>query len=240
MKAIAVDDEPRALRVIELHLEKISFVELVKTFRDPTDALGWLGENSVDLIFLDVNMPNLSGLKFRDHIGKETMIIFTTAYAKYALESYELNALDYLVKPITFERFFKATLKAHDQFVLQKSRNPTPASDVSIITENSIYVKSGKLVHRLDESKILYVAKDGNYAFFHLRNQQKIIARLTMSQLLDLLPRDKFQRVHKSYVVALAHIDVFGRDSVKIGSIKIPVAKNYAPALMRHPLLHKE
>ncbi len=235
--AIAVDDEPKALEVIRLHTAKVPFLDLKKTFRNPMQAITWMQAHPVDLIFLDINMPHLSGLKFREHISRETMIIFTTAYSEYALESYDLNALDYLLKPIPFNRFLKAVLKAQEQWQLRHDHdlpnkgeggNNNPASYHS---QQYIYVKSGTKLHKIDAADILFVEKDGNYVFFHT-SKSKIISRLNMTQLKELLPKKEFTRVHKSYIVAIRHIDFVENQQIGIAGRKVPLAKAYKKDLM--------
>ena len=231
LTAIAVDDEPRALEIISLHAEKISFLDLQHTFRDAVDAIAWLQNNPIDLIFLDINMPNLSGLKFRQLIGEKAMIIFTTAYSEYAVESYEQNAVDYLVKPIVFERFLKGVLKAKNQSGIQAISSDTPLTPSSDLTVSSIFIKSGTKHFQLNTDDILFLEKDGNYVFFHT-NDRKVISRLNMTQVLDMLPEEKFLRIHKSYIVALQHIDIVENHQVTIKHNKIPIAKVYRKTLL--------
>lgn len=231
--AVAVDDEPKALDVIKMHAEKIPFLRLQKTFRDAPEAVAWINANAVDLIFLDINMPNLSGLAFRQLIGKSPMIIFTTAYSEYALESYEYSAVDYLLKPIRFQRFFSAVLKAREQ---QQTRQGTPPQPQTSghkggISQHNIFVKSGPKTYKIDSSDIFYLEKDGNYVYFHTR-EKKIMSRLNMQQLKELLPDNDFMKVHKSYIIALQHIDIIETHQVTICGKKIPVAKSYREKLM--------
>lgn len=235
LTAIAVEDEPKALEIIELHVKKIPFLTLQRSFRDALAAISWLQDNQVDLVFLDINMPSLSGLKFREYIGPNPMIIFTTAYAKYAVESYNLNAVDYLLKPISFDRFFKAALKARETWQLKQGKT-IPATPNISPTEPStgqhfIYVKSGSKLYKVSPADILFLEKNGNYVFFHT-NRQKIISRLNMSQLQELLPRSGFLKVHKSYIISLQHIEVVEPGQVIIRGQKIPVAKAYKEQLM--------
>lgn len=221
ISAIAVDDEPNALEIIRLHAHKVPFLNLKKTFRKALDAIDWLQHNEVDLVFLDINMPNLSGLKFRGLIGDKIKIIFTTAYSEYAVESYNQNALDYLLKPILFERFLKATLKMKG---IKDHPNP--------VTKNQIYVKSGTKLYKLNIADILYLEKDGNYIHFHTPSR-KVMARLNMNQALALLPEKLFLRIHKSYIVGLNHIDMLEGHYLDIGSKRIPVAKVYREMLLQ-------
>lgn len=234
LTAIAVDDEPKALEIISIHCAKIPFLQLQHTFRDALEAISWLRSNQVDLVFLDINMPNLSGLAFRSLIGDQPMIIFTTAYAEYAVESYELKAIDYLLKPIPFARFLDASLKAQEQHQWKKDKPlpPTPPPSQTIENIQTIYVKSGTKLYKLNIAEILYIEKDGNYVFFHTLNG-RLISRLNMQQLMDLLPENHFLRVHKSFVIALRHIDVFEPHQVTIGNKKIPVSKTQRELLIQ-------
>jgi len=225
--AIAVDDEPKALELIQLHSNKISSLELKACFRDALDAIRWIQQNKVDLIFLDINMPNLSGLKFRSIIGEQPLIIFTTAYSEYAVESYAQDALDYLLKPIAFDRFLKAVIKAETRL---KSRQPINLKDSSS-EDQSLYIKSGTKLHRLNLQDILYLEKDGNYIQF-FTSEKRVLSRLNMSQALEILPPSLFLRVHKSYIIAIRHIDVVEQGQVLIAGKRIPVAKTYRDDLM--------
>lgn len=229
LTAIAVDDEPKALEVIQLHIAKVPFIELNNSFRDPIEAIAWLRQHPTDIIFLDINMPQLSGLKFRELIGEKIMIIFTTAYSKYAVESYALKAVDYLVKPIPFERFLQACFKAQELYTFQTKFS---LSNRDTLSNHQLYVKSGTKLHKLNIADILYFQKDGNYVIFHTLHK-KILSRFSMSQLLKLIPTKGFLRVHKSYIVNLAHIEVIENHQLTISGHKVPVAKPYREELKR-------
>ena len=227
--AIAVDDEPKALELIQIHAAKVPFLNLKQSFRDALKALDWLQHNPVDLIFLDINMPNLSGLKFKTLIGSKSRVVFTTAYSEYAVESYALNAVDYLLKPIPFERFLKAVLKAKDLMRLDgiaPSVNTVPNEPGG----KQIYVKSGTKLVRLDIDEILYLEKDGNYVLFFTK-ERKVLSRLNMTQVMEVLPENLFFRIHKSYIIALKHIEVIEHGHVLINGKKIAIAKTYKEAL---------
>lgn len=229
LKVVAVDDEPKALEIIKLHAQKVPFLKLKHLFRDALDAVAWIQDNPVDLIFLDINMPKLSGLKFRSILGSSPMIIFTTAYSEYAVESYELNAVDYLLKPIAFDRFLQAALKAKEWHSFQ-GHQQSPSNPAFQNSKQRIYIKSGTKHYQLPISDILYLEKDGNYLIFHTQGK-KILARLNMSQALDLLPSNAFLRVHKSYIVALKKINMIDTFEITIEGRKIPLAKGYKEAL---------
>ncbi len=229
--AIAVDDEPKALEIIERYCQQIGFLVLKESFRDPLKAVEWLHKHPTDLLFLDINMPNLSGLKFRQLIGEQPMIIFTTAYSEFAVKSYELNALDYLLKPIQFERFFEAVLKAKGQTKNEKSTTNPIDKNTSNTFASFIYVKSGNKHFKINTAEIQYLQKEGNYIFFHTK-EKKIMSRLNVQQALDILPQDKFMRIHKSYIVGLQHIEIIEPHQVIIRTSKIPVAKPYREELL--------
>ena len=167
MTCIIIDDEPNAIDVIQRYVEKIGYLELKKTFRNPLKALEWLQTEEVDLIFLDMNMPNLKGIEFIKSLLKKPMIIFTTAYSEFAAESYELEAVDYLIKPVLFERFIKAVNKANELFQRKSFKNSEQISSVPK-TDDFVLLKSGSQTHRLKIDDILFIEKDGNY----LKSQQ--------------------------------------------------------------------
>src|ERR1035437_7589338 len=157
MNCIAIDDEPKALEVIERYCQKIDFICLKASFREPVKAIEYLNQEKIDLVFLDINMPDINGLQLIATLALKPMIIFTTAYSNYAVESYDLNAIDYLLKPITFERFLAAANKAHTLFMMKNKtgvKNETP---------ETVFIKSGSQTHHLKISDILYLEKDGNY-----------------------------------------------------------------------------
>ncbi|MCO6490295.1 MAG: response regulator transcription factor [Phaeodactylibacter sp.] len=230
ISCIAVDDEPRALEVIRIHAVRTPFLDLRRTFRDPVEALAWLKDNPVALLFLDINMPDVSGLSFRELAGPQPMVIFTTAYSEFAVESYEQGAVDYLVKPIRYERFLKAALRAR----ARRQPQPPPARQERAGAEgisDYLLVKSGKKHFRVAVSEILYLEKDGNYLWFHTP-ERRLISRFSMGEALDMLPAAQFMQVHRSFIVALPHIGEVEVHQVKIGGTSIPVAKAYREALM--------
>ncbi|MCB9348471.1 MAG: response regulator transcription factor [Lewinellaceae bacterium] len=233
LSCIAVDDEPRALEVIRLHAAKTPFLNLQRTFRSPVEALAWLKDNPVGLLFLDINMPDVSGLSFRDLAGPSMMIIFTTAYSEYAVESYEQDAVDYLVKPIRYERFLKAALRARERQVAQRPQPPPiPAEAKEEDTmSNSLFIKSGKKHFRLLIDEILYLEKDGNYLWF-ITPERRLLSRFSTGEALEMLPGEHFMQVHRSYIVALPHIEEVENHQIKTGSHTIPMAKAYREALM--------
>jgi len=220
---IAIDDEPKALEVIERYCHKTSLVDLKATFREPVKAIEFLNHEKVDLIFLDINMPDISGMQLVQTLSPRPMIIFTTAYSHYAVESYDLNALDYLLKPITFERFLAAINKAAAGTL--SSKNSVNNED-----EHTVFIKSGPQTYQVKVGEILYLEKDGNYITVHLKDRN-ILIRENMGDIFDLVPAADFLRVHKSYVVAIKHIAMIEIHQLIINGEKIPIGSTYRDAL---------
>jgi two-component system LytT family response regulator len=219
---IAIDDEPKALEVIERYCRKTNLVELRATFREPVKAIEFLSREKVDLIFLDINMPDISGMQLVQTLSPCPMIIFTTAYSHYAVESYELNALDYLLKPITFERFLSAVNKAPETLSSKNS--------IGMEAEATVFIKSGPQTYQVKLAEILYLEKDGNYITVHLKDKN-ILIRENMGDIFDLVPGADFIRVHKSYVVAIKHIAMIEVHQLVINGEKIPIGSTYRDPL---------
>jgi two-component system, LytTR family, response regulator len=222
MTCIAIDDEPKALEVIERYCQKISLASLKATFREPLNAIEFLGREKVDLIFLDINMPDISGMQLLQTLSPRPLIIFTTAYSQYAVESYELNALDYLLKPVTFERFLMAINKAA---TAMSSKNTTGLEE-----DAAVFIKSGPQTYRVKVSEILYLEKNGNYITVH-RKDGNILIRENMGDIFDLVPAADFIRVHKSYVVGIRHISMIEVHQLIVNGEKIPIGSTYRDSL---------
>jgi len=226
MNCVIIDDEPAAIDVLKFHLSNIPFVSLKKTFRDPLDALEYLQQHTIDLIFLDINMPKLSGISFPKFLQNPPLIIFTTAYSEYALKSYELKAVDYLLKPIEFDRLLQAVMKAK-QLLEGNTRSETSSSEISSdISEQTIFIKSGSEFHQLFVQNIKYIESDGNYVTFYT-DKRPILARNKISEVLELLPAANFTRIHRSYIVALKHIETVKKHCVVIDNEEIPISSTY-------------
>ena len=226
MNCVIIDDEPAAIDVLKFHLSNIPFVVLKKTFRDPLDALGYLQQQAIDLIFLDINMPKLSGISFPKFLQNPPLIIFTTAYSEYALESYELKAVDYLLKPIEFNRLLQGVMKAQ-QILKKNAKNTTSSPEISPdISDQTIFIKSGSEFHQLFIQNIKYIESDGNYVTFYT-DKRPILARYKLSEVLELLPKEYFTRIHRSYIVALKHIETIKKHCVVIDKKEIPISSKY-------------
>lgn len=231
MNCVIIDDEPAAIDVLIFHLSSIPFVVLKKTFRDPLDALEYLQLHTIDIIFLDINMPKLSGISFPKFLQNPPLIIFTTAYSEYALESYELKAVDYLLKPIEFNRLLQAVMKAKQ--VLAKDSGITKSiSEVSHdVSEQTIFIKSGSEFHQLFIQNIKYIESEGNYVTFHTE-KRPILARYKISEVLELLPKEYFTRIHRSYIIALKYIETVKKSAVIIDAKELPISSNYKEGFM--------
>jgi two-component system LytT family response regulator len=221
MKCLAIDDEPVALDILEDYIAKVPFLECMGVFRDPLKALDYLRKSRVDLIFLDINMPDLTGIQFLKTLKNPPLVIFTTAYSEYALESYDYDAVDYLLKPIEFERFIKATNKACEMFEVKAKNRPIFAGE-----SDHIFIKSGTNFHKVKTKNIFYIKGTGNYVTFVL-DQKEILSLMTMTKALEVLPKNFFFRIHKSYIVNSLHVDLIENEEVRIRGERIPIGDSY-------------
>lgn len=235
MNCIAIDDEPFALEVIRSHAGKIPFLQLQTTFRNAIQALDYLQKNQIDLLFLDIQMPDLTGLNFLQTLTTKPMVIFTTAYTEYALESYNFSAVDYLLKPIEFPRFLTAVNKAqalHD--LKNKSEKESLLDAQNTQLSDFMLIKSGTILHKIALADILFLQSDSNYIHFHLKDNRKILARMTIAEAINTLPGKDFLRVHKSYIIAFQHITWIDTHQLKIGQYLIPISKMYRTGLLQN------
>lgn len=223
---VIIDDEPAAIEVLQIHLSKIPSMAQSASFRDPMEALEYLQQHKVDLIFLDINMPKLSGISFSKLLQNPPLIIFTTAYSEYALESYELKAVDYLLKPIEFDRLLQAIMKVKEVLNQNNGSQSVNAESSAEVSKQTIFIKSGTEFHQLSIQNIKYIESGSNYVTFHTDNRP-ILARYKLSEVLILLPSHQFVRIHRSYVVALKHIETVKKHCVLIDKKEIPISSNY-------------
>jgi two-component system LytT family response regulator len=222
MKAIALDDERPALDVIEAFCHRIDVVDLVKTFTRTGEARLYLETNPVDLIFLDINMPKESGLAFFKSITQQTLVVFTTAYSEYALESYDVEAVDYLLKPYTFDRFSKAMQRAHARWrVLQQT------DSLEETEPKQLFFRADYGLVKVTVSEIIFIEGLDNYLKIHLLDSPPLVLRLTMKAMLDKLPATKFIRVHRSFIVAVDKIQSIRGRMILIGEEEIPIGSSY-------------
>ncbi|MHC5201463.1 LytR/AlgR family response regulator transcription factor [Myroides sp. LJL119] len=234
LKCLVVDDEPLARRAIINFIGKIDFLQATKSCSSALEAQEILQANEFDLIFLDINMPYLSGIDFLESISSAPMVIFTTAHCEYALQGYRLQVVDYLLKPIDFKRFFQAASKAKELFLLKQSKLQAPLSN-----ENSMmYVKQEDGYLKVDWQTLLYIQAMQNYLKLIFANKVLVIHQ-TMIAIEDILPKAHFFRIHKSYLVNINHIDALQGSQVVVNATKLPISRTRKEALLKQ-VVHKK
>ncbi|WP_029292637.1 LytR/AlgR family response regulator transcription factor [Chryseobacterium hispalense] len=224
MKCIIVDDEPLAREAIKMLIEQTENLELNGDFNSPDSASEFLKNNEVDLIFLDIQMPGINGIDFAKTISRETFVIFTTAFSEFATHSYEVDAIDYLIKPIKLNRFHKAVDKANSYSKLLKV--DYPKNKIETYTDDHFFVKADRKIFKVYFKDILYIEGLKDYVIMHTGNQ-KIITAMNIKTIHDRLPKNKFVRVSKSYIVNANHIESVDNNTVYIGINEIPIGNIY-------------
>ncbi len=223
LRTIAIDDEPLALRLISDYVEKTPFLELTGAFDNPIDAVEFLSQQSADLILADIQMPDLNGIEFARSLENAPKIIFTTAYEKYAIEGFRLNAVDYLLKPFSYEEFLKAAQKARKQIELES--NAYPSMEAS---NQFLFLKSEYKIRRINFNDILYIEGLKDYVKVFISGDDKPILSLNSIKALEQkLPETKFMRVHRSFIVNLDKIETIERSRIIFGKTYIPVSDQY-------------
>ncbi|MCW4468627.1 LytTR family DNA-binding domain-containing protein [Flavobacterium sp. MFBS3-15] len=224
IKAIAVDDEPLALKVIEHFCRQSGIIELEKTFTNTAEALRHIKKFPVDLLFLDIQMPGKNGLDFYRQMDYDIMVIFTTAFSEYAVEGFNVNAIDYLLKPFSLKRFLTATDKA---FKEMKARHTTGE-------QQHILIRADYKLHRIDMEDILLIEGLDDYIRIHLKGKSTITTRLSMKNILEKLPESGFLRVHRSYIVPLRKIKTIYNKTIQIEDFVIPIGDTYKDEINKH------
>jgi len=225
MHCIAIDDEPIALKVIERFVGKVPFLTLKGSFQNPLEAAQFLQEEQVDLIFLDIEMPDLTGIQFLQSLSQPPKVIFTTAYPEYALESYQFDAIDYLLKPIPFDRFLKAAnkaLKLHQMEAESLTEEEVNQDSMSPY----LFLKSDTRIFKVKRDDIKYIEGMRDYIAVHT-TERRIMTLMSLSKMLNRLPNSDFIRVHKSYIINLHHITLIQQNKVIIGEKEIPISNTY-------------
>jgi len=229
MKAIALDDEPLALQVIESFCNGSDKVQLMKTFLKPNDAQRYIENFPVDLLFLDIQMPSISGIDFFKSLKRDVMVIFTTAHSEYAIEGFNLNAVDYLLKPFTQDRFQQALQKAFEFY--------NYSNNAGVTKQPYIYIRADYSLLKIDLQDIIYIEGLNDYLRIHLRNQKPVVARMTLKALYEKLPTQDFLRVHRSYIVSILSIlKITGKViHIKVNEQVIPlqIGKSYEEEVYR-------
>lgn len=223
MNCIIVDDEPLAREAIELLVESDARLKLLGTFNNALSASKFMEDNLVDWVFLDIQMPGITGIEFARTIPRRTLVIFTTAYTEYALDSYEVDAIDYLVKPVEPERFQKAVDKAmiYHALLLQEEKE-----NIETIDSEYFFVKSDRRYFKVNYKDVLFIEGLKDYVIIQL-SDQRIITRLNLKTIYELLPKKEFLRVNKSYIVNTNHIDSFDNNDIFIGNYEIAIGNTY-------------
>jgi DNA-binding LytR/AlgR family response regulator len=233
LKCVLVDDEPVARRLLREYIDDISFLEIIGEADHPLKAQDILDHEPVDLIFLDINMPKLTGIEFLRTSSSLPMVIMTTAYAEHALDGFTLDVLDYLVKPFSFSRFLKACNKAKEYHQLKKQAEKNAKAD-----QNYFFVKYNGRIEKVLYDDLLYVEAALNYVILHTRNN-KMIVYLTIKGIIESLPVEFFIKVHKSFIVNIHKISSIEGNIIHIGNAEIPISQNYQDEVMRMILRDK-
>lgn len=224
MNCIIIDDEPLAREAIEMLVHQTDGLNLIGSFNSPETAVSFMQNNVVELIFLDIQMPGINGIEFARTIPKETFVIFTTAYSEFATDSYEVDAIDYLIKPVKLERFQKAVEKAHIYSRLFKT--DYTSNNIEKVADDFFFVKADRRIFKVYFNNILFIQGLKDYVVMHSENQ-KVITAMNIKTIYDQLPKDSFVRVSKSYVINVKHIGSMDNNTVYIGTNEIPIGNIY-------------
>lgn len=230
IRAIIIDDEPLARNVIREYAKKLPSLNIIGECEDAICAHQLMQLSAIDLIFLDINMPKLSGIEFLKTLKNPPLVIFTTAYSEYALDGYELNVIDYLKKPFSFERFCKAYFRAEELLILKESANKT---EIFERAKDFIFIKSDKKTIKVNLDEIYYIEGLGDYIKLYTRTK-KFVTNLSMKKIESLLPTESFYRIHKSFIISVSKIESIEGNTVKINEIKLPIGNIYRQDFMSH------
>lgn len=225
IRCIAIDDEPLALQQMAGYIQKTPYLELEAQFESAMKAISWLQENSIELMFVDINMPDLNGIDFVKSLNTPPKFIFTTAYSEYALEGFRVDAIDYLLKPIGYPDFLKAAEKAKERLGAMEKVTAQIESN-----ENFLFVKSEYKILRINMAEIRYIEGMREYVRIHIENQKPVMALMSMKKMEGFLPKARFMRVHRSYIVNLNKVNTIERMRIVFDKVYIPVSEQYKAA----------
>ncbi len=217
ISCIAIDDEPLALQLITEYTSKISFLNLQKTFTNPDEAKIWLQENLVDLLFLDIQMPDINGLQFYKSLTKKPQVIFTTAFSEFAVEGFNVDAVDYLLKPFEYDRFLKSVYKAKEYLEFLSNQELQMAS---------IFIKVDYQLMKINLKEIELIEGLDDYIRIYIK-PKPVLALMTLKSLQEKLPAHEFIRIHRSYIIPISRIESFGKNKVKVNGKEIPIGSSY-------------
>lgn len=229
IKCLIVDDELIARQIIESYVVKLHNIELIASCKNVSEAFEVLNSNAIDIVFLDINMPEVSGLTLARSISKETKVIFTTAYREFAVEGFDLQAVDYLLKPISFDRFLRAVQKYFD---LYPSNRTNKLNQSEINYDDSFFVRSDRKMVKVDLNSIQYIESLGDYVKIHLEDSN-IVTRETISNIETTLPDNRFLRTHRSFIVAMKSITGYTNEFIELSKKAIPISRSYKETVFR-------
>lgn len=226
INCIAIDDEPLALKIIEAYCEKVHYIKLQQSFTQVSKAQKYLRKHPVDLLFLDIKMPNMNGINLYKSIEQKPLVIFTTAYSKYAVEGFEVSAVDYLTKPFNLTRFEKACEKAKHQLQYTNSGH--------LNNKAALFIRSEYALIKISYEDILYIETFGDFLRIHQKDKKPILTLMSLRAMEDKLPDDSFVRVHRSFIVSLTKIESIRRSIIKIRDTEIPIGSTYKSKIDKH------
>ena len=218
IKCIAIDDEPLALQIITKYCEKISFLQLQATFTNPDEAKNYIENNSIDLLFLDIQMPDITGIQFYKNLSKKPMVIFTTAYKDFAVEGFNVDAIDYLLKPFEYDRFLKAVYKANEYMEFLSSQD---------LQLNSLYLKVNYEMMKINLKDIELIEALDDYIKLYIK-PSPVLTLMTLKTILEKLPPKEFARVHRSYIIPLNKVEKFSKNKITVSGKEVPIGSSYA------------
>ncbi|MFY0630488.1 MAG: response regulator transcription factor [Flavobacteriaceae bacterium] len=230
IKCIIIDDEPLAIKVVENHLNEFQNFEILGKFDNPLEALPLLKKGGIDVLFLDINMPQMNGLDFAKIVGDETNVVITTAYREYAVESYDLNVLDYLVKPIPFNRFLNTVNKITQQAYGQKDEGEK--KEDSVKNDSFMFMKVGKKLVKIQFEDILYIESLKDYIKIFTKGGNHLVHK-SLTSVTEELPKDNFIRIHRSFTIAIDKVASVEGNLIEIGSARIPIGRKYTSHVKR-------
>jgi len=224
IRCVAIDDEPLAVKKIAGYILKVPFLELVAECRSAAEAMSIMDKNDIQLLFIDINMPDISGMEFVKSLTNKPYVVFTTAYSEYAVEGFQVDAIDYLLKPITFSNFLKAANKVKNLMELTSNSKKESVKT----SANHLFVKSDFKLIRIELNDIKYIESQHEYIKIHLINSNPVMTQLSLKSMEEQLPSDRFMRIHRSYIVNLAKVSMIERNRIVFdGKIYIPVSDQY-------------
>lgn len=228
IRCIAIDDEPPAIELVKEYIQKVPFLDLQGVYYNSLKALNYLQENPVDLVFMDINMPDLSGMDLSRMLPDPTRVIFTTAYAEYALESYKVDAIDYLLKPFSFEDFLRSVTKSREYFSLKNKQN------ISDNENDYFFVKADYKLHKLVWKDILFIENQKDYVKFFLEDGSSIMSLMSLKSIEGKMPKNSFLKVHRSYIIGLRYLKIVERNRIVIDKHYIPVSDAFKSDLQNY------